>query len=225
MPAIKDLTGLQFGRWTVIRRDVDRVKGRPRWLCRCNCGNEGVVPAQALVAGKSKSCGCYNSELRRAICLKRATHGQSDSSLHVAWVNMIQRCHNPKASGFRKYGGKGIKVCQRWRNSFIAFRDDLGDKPAPHHTIDRIDPRGDYEPGNVRWLDMQGQQNNRTNNRLIAFQGRTMTLQQWARATGLHREVIATRLDKLGWSVEKALTKQADKTAGRFRPKIATTAD
>lgn len=116
-------------------------------------------------------------------------------------------------------------MCQRWRDSFIAFRDDMGDKPSSLHTIDRIDPRGNYEPENIRWLDMRGQQNNRTNNRLITFRGQTMTLQQWSRATGLTREAIATRLDKLGWSVEKALTKQSDKTAGRFRPKIAAHPD
>jgi len=118
---------------------------------------------------------------------------------------MLQRCRNPNASGFHKYGAKGTKVCERW-TSFEAFLEDMGEPPTSSLTLDRIDPFGGYEPGNCRWATMKEQQNNRTNNRHITFEGRTQTLQQWADETGLDRKTISTRIDHLGWPVSEALT-------------------
>src|SRR5690606_33915955 len=118
---------------------------------------------------------------------------------------MIQRCENPDSTGWSHYGGRGIRVCARWK-TYENFLADMDRRPSSKHTLDRIDPNGDYEPSNCRWLTMKEQENNRTNNRLLTFQGRTQTLMQWAEETGLKRETISKRLDRLGWSVEDALS-------------------
>jgi hypothetical protein len=118
---------------------------------------------------------------------------------------MRDRCNRSRASSFYKYGGKGVRVCERWNASFEAFLSDMGECPSPAHTLDRIENDKGYEPGNCRWATMAEQQNNRTNNRRITAFGETMTLRQWRERTGVHHATIAQRL-KLGWPVERALT-------------------
>ena len=164
MPAFRDLTTQRFGRWTVLSRANDYLPGNPQWLCRCECGQEKIVRGSILRAGKSKSCGCLNSELRRAQCIARNTsHGLSKSPTYDTWVNVLQRCENPKASAFHKYGAKGVTVCERW-HTFENFLADMGERPG-RLTIDRIDNTKGYEPGNCRWATQKEQQNNRSNSR------------------------------------------------------------
>lgn len=126
------------------------------------------------------------------------------SSEYTAWMNVKQRCQNPKASGYRKYGAKGIKLCDNWQ-SFANFIEDMGPKPTPYHTIDRIDPSKDYTPENCRWATQLEQQNNRSNNRRITAFGKTQTLQQWCRETGMNHKTILRRIG-LAWPIEKALS-------------------
>lgn len=165
MPAFIDLTGQRFGRWIVIRRDADKAYRHPTWLCRCDCGNTGVVTGQNLRVGKSQSCGCRNLDIRRDICLARnTTHGRSKSITYDTWVNMRQRCQNPRATAFHKYGAKGVRVCARWQ-AFEAFLADMGERPSAAHSIDRIDNDLGYQPGNCRWATQTEQQNNRRNSR------------------------------------------------------------
>lgn len=118
---------------------------------------------------------------------------------------MLTRCRNPNASGYHKYGARGIEVCERW-SSYENFLADMGEQPEGL-TIDRINPRGNYEPENCRWLDMRGQQNNRSNNRIIECFGERLTLQQWSDRTGIERRTINARIRRLGWPVEEALTR------------------
>jgi hypothetical protein len=129
---------------------------------------------------------------------------EATSPTWISWRAMIARCHNPGASDYVRYGGAGITVCDRWRESFQAFVDDVGERPD-EMTLDRIDPAGHYEPGNVRWATSRQQGRNRRTNKLLTFQGRTLTEAEWAEETGISRAAIAYRLRK-GWSVEDALT-------------------
>lgn len=125
-----------------------------------------------------------------------------------AWNNIKTRCHNPRFSQFKDYGGKGIYLCEQWRHDFPAFLAEIGYRPSRHHTIDRIDNTRGYEPGNVRWATRQEQARNRSDNRLITFQGETLTMSDWASRLGVGHKTLAYRLDR-GWPIDIALTKPA----------------
>jgi hypothetical protein len=207
MPKLVDLTGKKFGRWLVIKRDGENAHGSPTWLVRCECGTEKIVNGMALRQGASKSCGCYNRDVRREINMSRSTHKSARrgarSKAYATWVNMKSRCNNPNASGFHKYGAKGIKVCDRW-DTFENFLADMGEPPSSAHTLDRIDPKGYYTPNNCRWATQKEQQNNRSNNHLITHQGTTKTLMQWSECLGVPHKTLHYRLKN--WTLEKALT-------------------
>lgn len=202
MPAFIDMTGHQYGRWTVLSRAENNRHNQPQWLCRCSCGTERVLRAGTLRSGDTKSCGCIykDADFRRRKSDAATRHGNAckgrKSSTYLTWCNLGTRKHHAKYNG--------ITVCDRWR-SFENFLADMGERPSPAHTIDRIDNSKGYEPGNCRWATMKEQQNNRTNNRIITFQGKSQTLMQWSEQTGFPRKTISRRLD-LGWSVEQALT-------------------
>lgn len=125
---------------------------------------------------------------------------------YSVWLGMKDRCFNPAFKQWDDYGGRGITVCERWRKSFAAFYDDMGRRPSPEHQLDRIDNDGDYEPGNVRWATPSENCNNKSNNRLIAHGGQTRTLTEWSREAGLPLLVLLSRIDRLGWAFERALS-------------------
>lgn len=196
-----DLTGETFGRWTVIRI-IGMRKSGAIWLCACDCGTERAVDHSGLISGASKSCGCLRRELTRK---RSTTHGMSRSSEHCIWTKMIQRCTNPSDKKYSSYGGRGIAVCESWRKSFQAFYADMGPRPSTGHSIERIDNDGDYSPENCRWATATEQGNNKRNNHMLTFDGRTMTLAQWDRERGFRGGVILYRLQH-GWSIEEAIT-------------------
>ena len=211
-----DLTGKKFHRWTVIRRAEDRAKypGRPRWLCKCECGTEKVIGSQSIREGVSQSCGCWNIEVHRQVCIARnTTHGRSgkDNWTYRAWTSMRQRCLNTKYPKYRHWGGRGIKICSRW-DDYTLFVDDMGECP-PGLSLERKNSDGHYEPENCIWATQKQQQNNRRNNRRIEFNGENLTLMQWSARLGVHRETIAKRIGRLGWSIERALTEPPQRKA------------
>lgn len=159
-----DITGQRFNRFTVIAN----VRGS-RWLCRCDCGNKRTVEAHKLRNGDTKSCGCYRQE--RASAAAR-THGEGapgrQTVEYVTWCSMIGRCTNPSSDKFADYGGRGIKVCDRWRGTdgFSNFLADVGRRPGASYSLDRRDNDGDYEPSNVRWATQNQQQRNKRSSKL-----------------------------------------------------------
>jgi hypothetical protein len=168
MPKLIDITGQKLGRWTVLRREGEKVypsgARQPKYLCRCECGNEKVVVASILRDGSSKSCGCLNSEVRSSLCKQRnTTHGQAGSITYTTWANMVSRCTRPGASGYKKYGARGIAVCERWLHSFENFLADMGERSSALYSIERNNPFKGYEPGNCEWLLLSEQQKNKRN--------------------------------------------------------------
>lgn len=163
MTAVRDLRGNRFGRLTVVSRSSNTRAGKARWRCLCDCGTETVAAGNNLQMGVTTSCGCRRLELLRS---KVVSHGDAPRAgkrtEYAIWRSMKARCANPKDRRFNDYGGRGIRVCDRWRNSYPAFLADVGRRPSSAHSIDRIDNNGHYEPGNVRWATPEQQAANKS---------------------------------------------------------------
>lgn len=197
MPNLIDLTGRTFGRLRVTFRAETR--GRVTvWGCHCSCGQFKEIRARDLVTGKTNSCGC----LRRELLTK---HGGIGSPEYRTWCLMKRRCYDASDRGFKNYGGRGITVCDKWKDDFSAFIKDVGPKPYPSATIERIDHNGGYEPGNVRWASMLEQGNNRRNNRIVRVGGKEMSLSMAARVHGVKRRALAHLIDYRRLSPDDAL--------------------
>lgn len=192
----QDLTGRRFGRLIVLEYAGKRQTNH-RWLCECDCGKRTTVESGHLRSGVTKSCGCLQKE-------KVTRHGKCKTPEYKVWDNMISRCTSPTYIGYANYGDRGITVCERWRNSFAAFLKDMGLRPSPNHSIDRVNNEGNYEKANCRWATRRQQQRNRRRNRLLTFKGKTMCLAEWAERINMPYFTLHGRL-RLGWSVERAL--------------------
>lgn len=187
--------GQRFGKLTVLR--FSHASGNAIWVCRCDCGKETLARSNHLKSAHTTSCGCH-----RAARLTK--HGGSKHPLYSPYRQMIQRCTNPRADVFRYYGGRGITVCERWRESFANFLSDMGERP-PGMELDRINNNGPYAPENCRWATRSEQNMNRRYPSAITFNGETFSAYAWERRLGFKRGVIGARL-KYGWTVAEALT-------------------
>lgn len=192
---VEHAAGERFGRLTVIC--LTRVPGRSGrfYTCRCDCGNETRAYGAHLRNGSRKSCGCIRPAPR--------THGMSFTPEHRAWSRAKERCYRPANPRYEHYGARGIVMCEAWRNSFEAFLADMGLRPSPKHSIDRIDNDGNYEPSNCRWATSEEQNNNRSINRFVIVDGQRLTVAQASRKTGLTENQITYRLRR-GDSPEEA---------------------
>lgn len=186
---------------TVVSFVEDQRPGT-HWLCKCDCGNEKVIKGQSLRDGYTKSCGCFDRETKGD---RSKTHGMSRSRLYAIWMNMHRRCEYEKNGGYSYCGAKGISVCEEWK-TFIAFRDwALSNGYTDELTIDRIDNSIGYMPSNCRWVSMKVQENNRTNCHYLTYKGETHTITEWAEITGINKNTLSARVNRLGWLVERAL--------------------
>lgn len=203
----EDLTGKRFGRRVVLGRAVDRmsIDGYPirYWKCECDCGTVSDVSESSLTHGKARSCGCYVSDCMRT---QKTTHGGTGTRLYNIWMNMRSRTTKPSDHAWADYGGRGIKICDEWNNSFEAFRDwALTHGYSDSLSIDRIDNDGNYEPNNCRWATILQQARNKRNTIYITYDGKTLTAREWSEITGIPVRTIKGRYhDK--WDVEKILT-------------------
>ena len=190
--------------------------GEVTWECLCDCGNKTIAAGYDLRSGNTKSCGCYG---REAALNANTKHGAFGTHLYMAYTNMKTRCYNPHYYLYQHYGGKGISVCDEWLGengfaNFSAWAKANGYKDGL--SIDRIDNSLGYSPDNCRWVDMQTQQNNRTNNRIITANGETHTMADWARISKISYSTIQRRLLR-GWSEEDAVTLRSSHAPSRNR--------
>lgn len=216
MGVFRDLTGYIVGYLTVIEQVDDKIdKGgrhRKMWRCHCsNCGGEAVISSDALTSGNQVSCGCYH---RQRAHEARLTHGLTDTRLHYVWCGIRNRCYGVNTPEYKLYGGRGISMCDEWKDDFMAFHDwaiaNGYDETAPRGqcTVDRIDVNGNYEPCNCRIVTQMEQMQNTRKNHFITYQGETLTIAEWSRRTGIRQEKIRNRIVKLGWTPERALTEK-----------------
>ena len=199
MPQKNNIEHRRYGRLVVDAFVGSRRVGKQSkrfWRCRCDCGASVDLPYSALSTGNTRSCGCLGREAN-------IKHGAYRDPTYGVWSAMHQRCRATSAPAFKGYGGRGITVCERWRD-YKNFAADLGPRPTGG-TLERIDVNGNYEPSNCRWASAKDQANNRRNNRRITHNGVTKTVAEWARDLGVSRVSVLYRL-AAGWSVEETIT-------------------
>lgn len=211
MSARVKMEGQRFGRWIVS----NYIGGR-RWSCRCDCGAEKVIEGASLRRGTSRGCiKCHTAQGHRR------THGQSKTRLYNIWTGMIERCENKNCEAYDKYGGRGIFICQEWRESFEAFRDwAIANGYQDRLTIDRENNDGHYEPTNCRWATYAQQNRNYSRNRPIEFRGRQVLVCDLALEVGLPQDILKNRIFRYGWSVERAVSEPVAKRE-RHEPWVA----
>lgn len=212
MPKLLDITGRRFSRLLVIRKS-ERQDQCALWVCVCDCGTVKEIRSSSLRSGITKSCGCLSVEVakKRAKGLSgfRVTpikkHGMCISIEYRTWASMKYRCTTQTHASFKRYGARGIDVCPEWMSGFEAFYKDMGERPGPGYSLDRIDNNKGYNKENCRWATKKEQMLNTSQNVYIELGGKRMTITQWSRYLGGAPQLVRTRLTK-GWSLEKALT-------------------
>lgn len=197
-----DISGQKFARWTALSYAGTHPTNRKigsMWLCRCECGTESIISRAQLVHGKTMSCGCYRKQ-------RSTTHGKTKTPEYNVWRLMRYRCHKPTQPGFKHYGGRGIVVCDRWRESFENFLADMGERPTSAHSLERKDNNGPYDPDNCVWATKKVQVRNRRCTIRVSYNGETKTLAEWAEQFGIKLHSLRNRIFVYRWPVERAFT-------------------
>lgn len=219
------VAGQRFGRWVIIR-EVERQRGIRMVRCACDCGTESNVSLKNMMSGKSQSCGCLR---RRVMSETKVIHGQSGyrgkdrGPLYMTWTDMRRRCYTPTARSFAYYGARGVKVCDRWmhgdgvKSGYECFANDMGSKPTPQHSLDRIDVNGDYSAQNCRWATADVQANNKRSNRLVQFRGQRMNIGEAIRLSGIPEWTVYERLAR-GWTPDDALNRPVSNRGRKRKP-------
>lgn len=203
-----DLTGMKFGRLTVLSSAQFQASKKKMWNCKCECGNYVTVRGTSLIGGITKSCGCLQKELASK---KHSKHNGYGTRLYAIWDSMRQRCNNKNCRAYHNYGGRGIKICDEW-DDFANFKEwaiiSGYDNTAKRGTctLDRINVNGNYSPENCRWNTMKEQSNNRRNTIYMTVNDETHSLSEWASITGIKYDTLWKRYKKYGWSPERVVS-------------------
>lgn len=201
--------GKKFARLTVLKFDKV-LNGRKRWMFKCDCGTIKSIEGKSVIESHTRSCGCL---LREVTAKMNKSHGGCSNGKREPEYNVymciIDRCENPNNSSYKHYGGKGITICKRWRDSYANFIEDMGTRPKQtkprQYSIERVNPDKGYYPSNCKWATYTEQANNRSNNTRITFEGENLTLAQWSRKTGIRYGLLLRRISD-GNSVDRVLT-------------------
>jgi hypothetical protein len=184
-----------FGRLTVLSRHRVDKRGQHWWNCQCDCGSSCVARTDHLTGGRVVSCGCHASERTSA---RNFRHGLKWTPEYKIWDGIIERCCNPNSHSYARYGGRGIQICDEWRGDFTKFLADMGERPSPKHSIDRIDNDGNYEPDNCRWATTTEQARNKRNTLRIEFEGEFLTVAEWCAKLGVTEATVRLRVRRGG---------------------------
>lgn len=206
-----DHSGEKFGEWTIIEK-IDTEK----YLAKCSCGTEKIVFYNNLKRGLSTNCGCIQNEK----CRKRmTTHGKSKSKIYMVWAGMKRRCYNPNQKSYPDYGGRGIKMCDDWKENFESFYKWSMENGyiEGEVEIDRIDVNGNYCPENCRWISKKKNMNNKRNNTIVKYRNKNYTLSELADKFDIKEGLIIERLQR-GWDIEDAVLPTFAKGDGKFKP-------
>lgn len=203
--------GQTFGKLTTLRLGEKDQHGRYQWECQCECGETTLVKATYLRTGTTKSCGCLQS------AGNRRTHGHKTSKgatqAYTAWVNMKKRCYDPDLKQWHRYGGRGIKVCDRWKDSFENFLLDMGNPPSRKHSLDRKDNDGDYTPKNCHWATKLHQRINSSGPLIwVDINGERLILKEAVRKYSTVGYMTVFFRVKRGWPIEDAILKPKSKS-------------
>jgi hypothetical protein len=212
MGKVRDLTGQRFGKLTVIEPVGKDKYTNVIWRCKCDCGNYHDTVSRSLINGSCKSCGCLNHGEFRGKAIER--HGCSKERLYRVWTDVLNRCYDKNKGCYKSYGGRGIAVCEEWRNSYMAFREwayatgyDPA-KPGKECSLERIDVDGNYCPENCKWITVQEQAWNKRDTVWLDYRGERITLLDASRIGGICQSTIRNRI-RTGWSVERAIEQPA----------------
>lgn len=193
-----DLTGLKFSHLTVIEYVGKEKYGQTIWKCKCDCGNYKDIRGSKLRSGEVKSCGCMRHPYK---------HHMTDTRMYNIWCTMKARCFRPTCKKYKDYGGRGITMCDEWKNDFMSFYEwSMSNGYSDELSIDRIDNNGSYEPSNCRWADAITQSNNTRTNVYLTYQSETHTLAEWSRILGISYSTMIKRRSK-GLTTEEILKK------------------
>lgn len=186
-----DMTGKRYSSLVAIRPTEKMKNGNMKWQFICDCGVECEIDGYNVRSGKTTTCQVCGAERLRLASVK---HGISETPEFSTWADIQSRCYNKKGPSYKDYGGRGIKVCKKWLDSFQCFFSDMGVRPSRQHSIDRIDNDGDYEPENCRWATINEQANNKRSNRKVTINGQTKNLHEWAKKIGISDSALSLRL-------------------------------
>lgn len=209
--------GDRYGQLQIVKEiePITDSKGRHirTMRCKCDCGDNVSVRLSDMRSGHTSSCGCIHKSSVANIGRRNRIHGMTDSPTWKTWKSMRDRCCDYRHKDYSNYGGRGISICDRWRESFQDFLSDMGERPESM-SIERIDNDGNYEPSNCCWANNEQQGRNRRTNRVLTLDGRSMCMKDWSLETGISDQTIHHRL-KAGWTVKRALTEPVRKRLKR----------
>ena len=201
---LESLLGKKIGKLLVISYDDNMIRGKGRkCICKCDCGNTYITWDRLIRYGNRQSCGCLEAVRTQGTYRHGFSRKKSKERLYKTWANMKSRCNNPNTKSYSDYGGRGIKICDEWNNDFISFKNwALSNGYTDKLTIDRIDNNKGYYPENCRWVGKDIQGINKRNCINITYKGKTQTISQWSRETGINQATIKYRYSH-GYSLEK----------------------